>query len=185
VGAPAPPGLRQDEGFEADLAPVDGATYPIGAIALQALHTPGHASNHFCYLLRETRMLFTGDHVMQGSTVIINPPDGDMRAYLASLASLLAIDATILAPGDGYLIGRPADEIRRLLAHRAQREARVMEALRLAPGATVEELLPLAYADVPVERHRAAARSLLAHLVKLEHDGAVARDQERYRLASP
>jgi len=183
VGMPAPSGMRQDDGFRPDVVAREGDTYGIGTLALRALHTPGHASNHVCYLLDATRMLFTGDHVMQGSTVIIDPPDGDMRAYLASLEALLAVDAAILAPGHGYLIGKPAEEIRRLLAHRAQREAKVVQALRAAPNATVEELVPLAYDDVPAQRHRAAARSLLAHLVKLEQEGAVVRDDVRYRLA--
>lgn len=183
VGAPAPQGMRQDESFRPDVVPQHDARYAVGGVTLRALHTPGHASNHFCWLLEETRMLFTGDHVMQGSTVIINPPDGDMRAYLASLDALVAVDPAILAPGHGYLIGKPRDEIARLIAHRARREAKVLDALRARSDATVEALVPLAYDDVPVERHRAAARSLLAHLHKLEQEGRVMRHDLHYRLA--
>ncbi len=171
---------RQDATFAPDVTPVDGATYAIGNLVLEAVHTPGHASNHFCYRLRETGMLWSGDHVMQGSTVIINPPDGDMRAYVHSLDKLLARDIAIIAPGHGYLIGRPRDEIRRLIAHRMQREARVVDALAQRAPATVEDLVPTVYADVPADRHRAAARSLLAHLLKLVADGTVSEDRGRY-----
>src|SRR5205085_5444859 len=96
-----------------------------GGVTLRAIHTPGHASNHLCYLLEEAKMLFTGNHVMQGSTVVINPPDGDMRAYLRSLESLLAEVIAIIAPGHGYLIGAPHRELRRLIAHRLARERKV------------------------------------------------------------
>src|ERR1700750_1598840 len=104
---------RQDVAFAPDRVLGDGDTLSAGATTLKAIHTPGHASNHLCYLLERQRMLFTGDHVMQGSTVIINPPDGDMRAYLASLERVLALDVAILAPGHGYLIGLPQREVRR------------------------------------------------------------------------
>ena len=80
-----PAGARtgQDATFAPDVVLENGERVDLGGVSLRAIHTPGHASNHLCYLLEETRMLFTGDHVMQGSTVVINPPDGDMRAYLA------------------------------------------------------------------------------------------------------
>src|SRR5712671_2364861 len=131
IGRPAPAG--QDETFKPDSVLENGQRIPIGGadsgVTLRAIHTPGHASNHLCYLLEDTRMLFTGDHVMQGSTVVINPPDGDMRAYLASLEHLLEEDLAIIAPGHGYLIGAPHKEIRRLIAHRLAREAKVQAAL--------------------------------------------------------
>ena len=114
IGYPAPAGESQDGSFAPDWLPAHDERLPIAGLTLRALHTPGHASNHLCFLLEETKMLFTGDHVMQGSTVIINPPDGDMRAYLRSLESLLAQDIAIIAPGHGYLIGPPHREIRRL-----------------------------------------------------------------------
>ena len=97
LGRPAPAG--QDATFAPDRTGADGDRLFLGGIVLRAIHTPGHASNHLCYLLEDSRMLFTGDHVMQGSTVVINPPDGDMRAYLASLERLLAEDLAIIAPG--------------------------------------------------------------------------------------
>ena len=129
-------------------------------------------------------MLFTGDHVMQGSTVVINPPDGDMRAYLASLELLLGEDIAILAPGHGYLIGEPHREVRRLVQHRLKRERKVRDAIAQARPAELDELLPLVYDDVPPRIHGVAARSLTAHLQKLVADGAVRADGERYRLAT-
>jgi len=127
-------------------------------------------------------MLFTGDHVMQGSTVVINPPDGDMRAYLHSLEKLLGEDLAIIAPGHGYLIGAPHKEVRRLIAHRLGRERKVVRALQQLGEASVDELLPVVYDDVPARIHRVAARSLTAHLDKLAAEGAVRASGERYTL---
>ncbi|MFO1225278.1 MAG: MBL fold metallo-hydrolase, partial [Burkholderiaceae bacterium] len=137
---------------------------------LRVIHTPGHASNHLCYLLEEERLLFTGDHLMQGSTVVINPPDGDMQAYLRSLRLLLDLELDWLAPGHGFLIDRPHEVVRQTVAHRLQREARVVDALR-SGGGDIDALLPLVYADVPARLYPVAARSLRAHLLKLRADG--------------
>ena len=178
-------GFDERDGFVPDESIGDGFVLSVpGAkpFSLAAIHTPGHASNHLCYLLEETKMLFTGDHVMQGSTVVINPPDGDMRQYLRSLERLLAEDLAILAPGHGYLIGAPQRELKRLIAHRMAREQKVLAALRRLGAASVEELLPLAYDDVPARVHGAAARSLTAHLEKLVGDGAALAQGPRYRL---
>ena len=184
LGRPAPQG--QDESFKPDVVLDNGQRVEIGgargALSLRAIHTPGHASNHLCYLLEQTKMLFTGDHVMQGSTVVINPPDGDMRAYLRSLERLLAEDIAIIAPGHGYLVGAPHKEIRRLIAHRLGREQKVLAALRKLETASLDELLPLVYDDVPARIHRVAARSLSAHLEKLLAEGAVRAAGERYTL---
>ena len=180
LGRPAPEG--QDATFKPDVVLENGQRLDLGDLTLRAIHTPGHASNHLCYLLEQTRMLFTGDHVMQGSTVVINPPDGDMRAYLASLDKLLREDIAIIAPGHGYLIGAPHQEVRRLVAHRLGREQKVVRALQQLGEASLEELLPVVYDDVPARIHRVAARSLTAHLDKLAADGAVRAAGERYRL---
>jgi len=186
LGRPAPAGQGQDASFKPDFVLENGQRIDLGGISLRAIHTPGHASNHLCYLLEATKMLFTGDHVMQGSTVVINPPDGDMRAYLQSLEKLLDEDIAIIAPGHGYLIGAPRKELRRLIAHRLAREQKVVKALVKIGPASVDELLPLVYDDVPVRIHRVAARSLTAHLEKLAADGALVATRgtagERYSL---
>jgi glyoxylase-like metal-dependent hydrolase (beta-lactamase superfamily II)/8-oxo-dGTP pyrophosphatase MutT (NUDIX family) len=164
---------------EGDVVQADG-------IELRVLHTPGHASNHLCYLLPETRMLFTGDHVVQGSTVVIAPPDGNMNAYLRSLERLKAVDVVILAPGHGYLIGQPHLEVTRLIAHRLAREAKVRAALHAAGGsATLEALLPKVYDDVPAAIHPVAARSLRAHLEKLLEDGELRFAEEHWTAQQP
>jgi glyoxylase-like metal-dependent hydrolase (beta-lactamase superfamily II) len=180
-GRPAPPG--QDASFAPDEVLSHNQRVLLGSVSFRAIHTPGHASNHLCYLLEQTKMLFTGDHVMQGSTVVINPPDGDMRAYLASLELLLKEDVAVLAPGHGYLIGEPHHELRRLIQHRLKREAKVRDAIAKLGTPTLEEMLPLVYDDVPQRLHGWAARSLSAHLAKLVADGEARTKDARYSLA--
>jgi glyoxylase-like metal-dependent hydrolase (beta-lactamase superfamily II)/8-oxo-dGTP pyrophosphatase MutT (NUDIX family) len=182
IGMPPPPYERQDHGFAPDRVPVDGERIEVAGCVLRAIHTPGHASNHLCYLLQDEKLLFTGDHVMQGSTVVINPPDGDMRAYLASLRALLAEDVEYIAPAHGFLIANPGMEIERLLRHRLQRENKIVEALRKTGETGLDALVAMAYDDVPARIHPVAARSLLASLLKLEAEGRASRDGERWRL---
>ena len=169
--AAVPDDGRQDTEFKPDRALVEGDALATSEFTLRAVHTPGHASNHLCYLLERSGLLFTGDHVMQGSTVVISPPDGDMTAYLASLERLLSLQLTAIAPGHGRIIDKPQDEVRRLIAHRLKREQKVLDALARRSPATLDELLPLVYDDVPERIHPVARRSLAAHLIKLERDG--------------
>ncbi len=182
IGRPAPQGGSQDQDFAPDRVLGHGEKVEFGGITLRAIHTPGHASNHLCYMLEQTRMLFTGDHVMQGSTVVINPPDGDMRAYLASLEMLLTQDIAIFAPGHGYLIGRPHKEVARLVAHRLAREAKVVAAMVKLGAATLEELVPAVYDDVSPKLYPVAARSLSAHLDKLSAERRALEQGGRWTL---
>ena len=162
----------QDGTFRPDTVLAHGERIALGSdCTLRVIHTPGHASNHLCYLLEQEKLLFTGDHLMQGSTVVINPPDGDMQAYLDSLRMLLDEEIDWLAPGHGFLIDKPHDVVRRTVAHRLQREAKVVAALQQVGRGDVDALLPIVYADVPTRMHAVAARSLRAHLVKLRCDG--------------
>jgi len=183
LGQPAPPLPTQDSSFVPDRVIGHGERLGISGLSLRALHTPGHASNHLCYLLEDNRMLFTGDHVMQGSTVVINPPDGDMRAYLDSLELLLGEDIAILAPGHGYLIGEPHREARRLIRHRLAREQKVVQALSRMRAPTLEELVVDVYDDVPPRMHGVALRSLAAHLDKLVAEGRARVSDRRYSLS--
>lgn len=162
---------RQDTTFTPDLTLGEGDAIGMREFRLRAVHTPGHASNHLCYLFEDKGILFTGDHVMQGSTVVISPPDGDMIQYLQSLERLLALDLAALAPGHGHLIEKPHDEVRRLIAHRLKREQKVLAAFEKKNPATLDDLLPLVYDDVPQGVHAVARRSLHAHLIKLQRDG--------------
>jgi glyoxylase-like metal-dependent hydrolase (beta-lactamase superfamily II)/8-oxo-dGTP pyrophosphatase MutT (NUDIX family) len=173
----------QDGTFVPQHSPAHGERIVLGdGATLRVIHTPGHASNHLCYLLEQEKLLFTGDHVMQGSTVVINPPDGDMVAYLHSLQALLDEDLEWLAPGHGFLVAGPHAVLRALIAHRLRREAKVLAALPPVPPASLAELLPRVYDDVPAALHPVATRSLLAHLLKLEHEGRAVREAERWRL---
>ncbi len=153
-------------------------------ITLQVVHTPGHAANHLCLVLQEDGLLFSGDHVLNGSTTVIDPPDGDMTDYLASLDLLAAAcDAhtvDFILPAHGYVLthclgadhnGGARRAIEALKAHRLQREAKVIAAMRAKPGASVQDLVPLAYADVSPQLWPVAARSLTAHMQRIEAQG--------------
>ncbi len=171
LGMAAPDAAWNDADFRPDDALRGGEVLQLpGSSTLRVIHTPGHASNHLCYELPEERLLFTGDHLMQHATVVIDPPDGDMAAYLDSLRALQALDVDWLAPGHGFLMCEPRAVIGRVLEHRLRREARVRDALR--PDArSLEELVAGCYTDVAPRLHAVAARSLLAHLIKLRADG--------------
>ena len=167
----------QDDTFVPRTPLEGGERLMLGADAtLRVIHTPGHASNHLCFLLEEERLLFTGDHVMQGSTVVINPPDGDMAAYLAALQALLEEDIEWLAPGHGFLVAQPQAVLRGLIAHRLRRESKAFFAVQSAGPATARDLLPKVYDDVNPALHGVAERSLIAHLLKLKADGRASED---------
>jgi glyoxylase-like metal-dependent hydrolase (beta-lactamase superfamily II)/8-oxo-dGTP pyrophosphatase MutT (NUDIX family) len=173
----------QDASFVPDVLLAGGERIVLGAgSTLRVIHTPGHASNHLCYLLEEEKTLFTGDHVMQLSTVVINPPDGDMAVYLASLRSLLGEDLDWLAPGHGFLMPEPHRVIEAIVAHRLRREAKVVDALQALGPASADSLLARVYADVPTRMHPIALRSLTAHLLKLRDEARAAEHDGRWAL---
>jgi glyoxylase-like metal-dependent hydrolase (beta-lactamase superfamily II) len=161
------------DGLKPDRKIGDGYSIEATEFRLTAIHTPGHASNHLCYLLEEERMLFSGDHLMQGSTVVIRPPDGDMRQYLDSLAKVRKLRLKSIAPGHGRLITDPYEHIDWYIEHRLEREQKVLDALREAGTAKIDDLIPVVYADVDEERQKIARSSLHAHLLKLAADGQV------------
>jgi glyoxylase-like metal-dependent hydrolase (beta-lactamase superfamily II) len=156
----------------------DGAVIEATEFHLTALHTPGHASNHLCYLLNEERTLFTGDHIMQGSTVVISPPDGDMATYLDSLERLKTIRPRLkaIAPGHGHVIDDPLAVVDATIAHRLAREAQVLDVLRERGPAAITDLVEQIYADVVPELHPVARRTVWAHLRKLADEGVVKGD---------
>lgn len=162
----------QDSSFVADVTLRGGERIALADDThLQVLHTPGHAANHLCYLLEEEKTLFTGDHVMQASTVVINPPDGSMADYIASLRALLPLELDWLAPGHGFLMAEPRAAMEHIVAHRLKREEKVVAAMRQLGPASLGQLLPVVYADVPERLHPMALRSLTAHVLKLADDG--------------
>jgi len=164
------------DGIEVDGTLADGDMVEGTEWRLTAVHTPGHASNHLCFLLEEERCLFTGDHVMDGSTVVIKPPDGDMAAYLASLEKIRAMRLTMLAPAHGHPIEDPKARIDWYLQHRVEREAAIAAALTEAGSATIDELVATVYTDVDAERHPIARHSVFAHLLKLRDEGTAKGD---------
>lgn len=171
-GQVAPEGeLYQDQTFRPDVPFTDGAVLATPEFRLRAIHTPGHAANHYCVLLEEEGMLMTGDHIMNGSTVVIIPPGGDMKDYLGSLEKLKAYPLQHLAPGHGELMPAPVAVIDGIVAHRLQREAKVVGALAATGGGTLEELVLSVYDDVPTALHMMAKYSLRAHLIKLVREG--------------
>ncbi len=142
-------------------------------LTLRALHTPGHASDHLCWLVEEHALLCTGDHVMHGSTVVIRPPDGDLHQYLASLARVRDEVPPIrsLAPGHGRLMDHVPDVINALIAHRLGRHERVAETLERRGEGSVDELLDEVYGDVTERQLPVARFSLWAHLRALAQEG--------------
>jgi glyoxylase-like metal-dependent hydrolase (beta-lactamase superfamily II) len=166
------------DGLVCDGHLVDGDTIEGTEFTLRAIHTPGHASNHLCFLLERDRLLFSGDHVMDGSTVVITPPDGDMAAYLGSLQRLLDWTPALaaIAPAHGHLIEDPAAKLTDYLTHRLEREAQVLDALRAAgpDGAGTAALVAAIYTDVPEVLHPVARFSVWAHLRKLVGEGRAA-----------
>jgi glyoxylase-like metal-dependent hydrolase (beta-lactamase superfamily II) len=167
TGAPLV-GFDGRDGFEPDVVAADGDV--VGP--LRSVHTPGHASNHLCWLLEEDGILLSGDHIMDGSTVVIAPPDGDMTAYLASLERVLDLGPRAIAPGHGLLITDPADRVSGYLAHRLAREQQVRDALTTAP--TVDEIVARIYVGIPDALLPVARYSVWAHLRKLAAEGRAA-----------
>ncbi len=163
---------HQDRSFIPDRVLDDGDQLIVDGVAIEAILTPGHASNHLCYRHCELNWIFTGDHVIDGSTVVINPPDGNMKHYLESLASVRDRVPVALAPGHGEIIHDPERVINWIIDHRLQRENKVIAALADNPGLSSLELVPHVYEDVDKQLYGWAERSLLAHLLKLEQDQA-------------
>ena len=145
---------------------------------LRVIHTPGHAANHLCLVLEEDGLLFSGDHILNGSTTVVDPPDGDMTAYLDSLdkldANCEAGDVEFILPAHGHVIGFARTAIAYLKAHRLKREAKIAAAMQKLPEGTPEQWLPLAYDDVPERLWPVAARSLAAHVARIRQQAAVA-----------
>jgi recombination protein RecT len=138
---------------------------------LQVVHTPGHAANHLCLLLLEDALLFSGDHILNGSTTVVDPPDGNMADYLDSLDTLDALCAThgveFILPAHGYVLGFARQAIAQLKAHRLAREAKVIAAMQALPDGSVEDWVAHAYADVPQRIWPVAQRSLIAHVERI------------------
>ena len=179
LGLPSQPTARANSFFTPDRALQDqelltlSGQAPEGEIThtLRVIHTPGHAANHLCLLLQEDGLLFSGDHILNGSTTVIDPPDGDMTAYLDSLDKLDAAcaehDARFILPAHGYVLGSARDTMAHLKKHRLAREAKVLAVMQAAPEGTMDDWVAQAYDDVPPRIWPVAKRSLLAHVERI------------------
>ena len=183
LGLPSAPTARAASTFTPDralqnneLLALSGQA-PEGKIThtLQVIHTPGHAANHLCLLLQEDGLLFSGDHILNGSTTVIDPPDGNMADYLDSLDRLDALCAEhsveFILPAHGHVLGGPINGARsaiaKLKAHRLAREAKVLAAMQALPDGSMEDWVQHAYDDVPPRMWPVAQRSLLAHVERI------------------
>ena len=179
LGLPSAPTARADSQFTPDRSLSNDELLTLtgkgleGEIThtLQVVHTPGHAANHVCLLLREDGLLFSGDHILNGSTTIINPPDGNMADYLDALDRLDQLCAEhgveFILPAHGHVLGEARAAIAQLKGHRLAREAKVIAAMQQLPEGTVEQWVELAYADVPPRMWPLAQRSLIAHVERI------------------
>ncbi len=164
-------GFDSRDGFTTDVEARDGYVVKTDQFTLKAIHTPGHASNHLCWYLAEEDLLFSGDHVMAGSTVVISPPDGDMKQYIDNLERVKAMNLATIAPAHGPLLRSPENYLRFYIDHRLEREKKVGAALAARKTATIKQLVPDVYADVDASRYPIAEFSLWAHLRKMRGEG--------------
>ncbi len=171
IGLPPPGDGRQDDSFVPQHQPHDGERLALGDVELTAIHTPGHASNCVCYFMARERLLITGDHVLEGVSPVILPPDGSMGDYLKSIDKLFAYDFDKIAPGHGDVMGQGKKVLEALRAHRLAREEKVVRNLATLGAADLDALIPRVYDDVPADRHQWARLTLQAHLLKLAQEG--------------
>ena len=181
LGLPSAPTARPPARFVPDRALQDGERLVLSGIdaasgepvthTLRVIHTPGHAANHVCLVLEEDGLLFSGDHILNGSTTVVDPPDGNMTEYLESLDLLdeACADGGIefILPAHGYVLGDARAAIAKLKSHRLQRESKIARAMRKMPAGTPEDWLAIAYDDVPQQLWPVAARSLAAHVERI------------------
>ena len=172
-------GVPVEEGgdmeFEPDELVRDGDVLTGGDWSVECVFTPGHTSNHMCYQLRESKALFTGDHVMGWSTSIISPPDGDMGAYMASLERLLERDDAVYWPTHGPCIDDPKPHVQAFIEHRLARERQIISCIEQGVH-RIEDMVPMMYTELPEFMYPAAARSVLASMEHLVGNGALKAD---------
>lgn len=178
IGASPPDDMFQDTTFTPTLELQHDYVLSTKEFTLRAVHTPGHVGNHYCFFLEEEGMMFAGDHIMNGSTVVIIPPSGNMKAYIESLQRLLDYPLQFIAPGHGDVMPEPKAAVDWLVNHRLMREQKVIDGLRKTGRAPLDELVKVVYDDVDTSLHKMAQLSLSAHLIKL-------REENRARQHAP
>jgi glyoxylase-like metal-dependent hydrolase (beta-lactamase superfamily II) len=170
LGASPADDMFQDDTFKPEREMQHDDVLSTPEFTLRSVHTPGHVSNHFCFFLEEENMLFAGDHIMNGSTVVIVPPSGDMKAYIESLQLLLRYSLKFIAPGHGELMEDSHAIVEWLVNHRLKRERKVIDCLQKLGRSSLDTLVTSVYDDVDVSLHEMAKLSLSAHLIKLQQE---------------
>ncbi len=172
-------GPKVEEGGDYEFVPdhviKDGDVIEGKGWTFEAIHTPGHTSNHICFALREENAIFTGDHVMGWSTSVISPPDGNMSDYMNSLRKILTREEEIYWPTHGPAITGPKAHVEAFITHRSGREDAILECIRDGRN-TIPAMVEVMYADVDKRLHRAAGRSVFAHLLHMAETGRVTAD---------
>jgi len=153
----------------------DGDVIRDGELELIAIHTPGHTRDHLCFLDPETRTLYTGDHILNGTTSVVHPGDGNMSDYMESLRRVHALRPTTILPGHGERVDDAGALIAEYIAHRLEREAQVLIAARGRYAFAPMDLVPTLYAGYPVDVYPLAAWTVQAHLDKLVREDAIVR----------
>lgn len=167
--------------FKPDVEIRDGALFEGDGWTIDAIHTPGHTSNHMCFALREERTLFSGDHIMGWSTSVVSPPDGHMGDYLNSLNRILEREFDVIRPTHGPAIHEPHAFVSAYIAHRHDREDQICGALSEGLSA-IPDIVAKLYADIDKRLHPAAAHSVLSHLIHMRETGRVSsQDQDGLR----
>ena len=174
--------IEKDEIIDFESFFSDGDLIITDEYRIEIIHTPGHASNHLCYLLQQEQILFTGDHIMEGSTVVIAPPDGNMSDYINSLMKIKNYDISQIAPGHGEIISNPDEIIDWTIDHRLKRESKVFKSIERFGICKLQELLKEVYSDVDQRLHPIAEWSLNAHLERLIDLGKVVVDNHEYSV---
>jgi len=168
----------KDLEFVPDQRVLDGDIITGQGWALEAIHTPGHLSNHLCFALSETGAVLTGDHVMGWATTMVSPPDGDLTSYMKSMEKMAKrTNDTIYFPGHGGAVTDPAGMVRHQINHRKSREAQIISALDGGPSSTPIQLAQKIYTDIDQRLIPAAARNVFAHLIDLSERKIVAADR--------
>jgi glyoxylase-like metal-dependent hydrolase (beta-lactamase superfamily II) len=162
--------------FEGERALSPGQLLQARGAELEVVPAPGHSADHCAFFDRAAGGLFTGDAVLGRGTSVVDPPEGDMAEYVASLCRMLELGPAVIYPGHGPAVWSAREKLRQYLEHRALREQQVLDALQGGPRSP-EQLVPSIYGEYPVALHVAAARSVLAHLLKLEREGRVTRTE--------
>jgi glyoxylase-like metal-dependent hydrolase (beta-lactamase superfamily II) len=172
----------QDLTFNPDSLLEHDQVISVDGSRLKVIHTPGHASNHLCYLLEEEGMIFTGDHIMNGSTVVISPPDGNMKHYLESLEMLKNYNLKTIAPGHGEVLNDPHTVTKWIINHRLDREDKVLRVIKSLGQGDANSLVEEVYDDVSPSLFPIAKWSLEAHLIKLKEDGILFKENNLYKV---